>query len=110
LRLLVAVLIFGIAFLTLARMSSSAFKITMCNEPPGCTQPDTLARYYAAETLTTVGYGNWIPPGIPEGDYRVYRMKGLSIYYMYFGASLFALLIGLIANAVFQVTWRPPFH
>jgi hypothetical protein len=53
---------------------------------------------YAAQTATTVGYGNWVPVGIAENDPRVLLMKALSIPFMVLSAAFFSAIVGVVAN------------
>src|SRR2546428_12745510 len=41
---------------------------------------------YSVQTVTTVGYGNWVPPGIKENDDRILNLKLVSIPFMLIGA------------------------
>ena len=58
------------------------------------------AANYAAQTVTTVGYGNWVPRGVEEDDSRILEMKRLSVPFMLCGATLFAVIIGIVANLI----------
>ena len=57
---------------------------------------------YAIQTITTVGYGNWVPAGWDINDIesqdRILYAKAISIPFMLVGAGLFALLIGIVSN------------
>lgn len=56
------------------------------------------AANYSVQTVTTVGYGNWVPPGIPENDPRILMVKLLSLPFMLSGPLLFGTTIGIVAN------------
>ena len=60
------------------------------------------ATSFAAQTITTVGYGNWETPARslgaalpPNQGERVLRMRMWSVPIMLAGATLYAILIGL---------------
>jgi hypothetical protein len=53
---------------------------------------------YSVQTVTTVGYGNWVPPGITEDDNRILTLKLVSVPFMLIGATTFSVLIGIVAN------------
>lgn len=53
---------------------------------------------YSVQTVTTVGYGNWVPPGITEDDNRILTLKLVSVPFMLIGATTFSVLIGVVAN------------
>jgi hypothetical protein len=66
---------------------------------------------YSAQTITTVGYGNWSPPQLkpcepgvqlndcdPQFHSRLLRMKALSVPFMLVGAAYFAFAIGVLVN------------
>ncbi len=59
---------------------------------------------YSLQTITTVGYGNWIPAswdvGKEELRTRILYVKAISVPFMLVGGSLFAVLIGIISNAL----------
>ena len=82
---------------------SAAYVIVMFDGKPG---PEGLieALNYSAQTITTVGYGNWVPSwwdlDKPELRSRVLRMKLLSVPFALFGATFFGLAIGIAANSV----------
>lgn len=66
--------------------------------------PDALIETlnYSLQTITTVGYGNWVPAGWNLGDveiqHRILYVKALSVPFMLVGGGLFAVLIGVISN------------
>lgn len=60
----------------------------------------TEAVNYATQTVTTVGYGNWVPAGMPPADPRILAMKFASVPFMIFGATLFSAIIGIVANLI----------
>jgi hypothetical protein len=68
----------------------------------GQMSPESLieAGNYAAQTVTTIGYGNWKPHWLEEKDLRVLTMKLHSIPFMLFGAALFGATIGIAANLI----------
>ena len=57
---------------------------------------------YSLQTITTVGYGNWVPAGWDitkeELQTRILYVKAISIPFMFVGGSLFVVLIGIISN------------
>lgn len=57
---------------------------------------------YSFQTITTVGYGNWVPVGWdaskPELQERILYVKAISVPFMLVGGSLFAIVIGIVAN------------
>jgi hypothetical protein len=63
----------------------------------------TEAFNYSVQTITTIGYGNWVPAHVDPRDPRILTMKRLSIPFMLIAGSLFAVLVGVIANAVFEL-------
>lgn len=56
------------------------------------------------QTITTVGYGNWVPASWDiskeELQTRILYVKAISVPFMLVGGSLFAVLIGIISNAL----------
>lgn len=70
------------------------------------------AWYYAAQTATTVGYGNWIPEkksDDPKSRYydqrlkdRVMEVKAASFWFMLLTAPLLSLIIGIAVSLVFK--------
>jgi hypothetical protein len=62
------------------------------------------AANYASQTVTTVGYGNWVPSNwdLASADLaaRVLRMKEASVVFVLIGGALFAILTGLVANLI----------
>ena len=58
------------------------------------------SRNFAAQTITTVGYGNWVPRSVADDDVRVLAVKAVSIPFMLTGAVLFSLTIGVWANVI----------
>ena len=60
---------------------------------------------FVLQTVTTVGYGNWVPASwdlAKDGDARarVRDAKVVSLVLMLCGAGLFVVLIGVVANAI----------
>ncbi len=58
---------------------------------------------YSFQTITTVGYGNWVPAGwdvIKQTDLqnRILYVKAISVPFMIVGGALFAVLIGILSN------------
>jgi len=57
---------------------------------------------YSLQTITTVGYGNWVPADWNLGDVEIQHcilyVKALSVPVMLVGGGLFAVLIGVISN------------
>lgn len=57
---------------------------------------------HSFQTITTVGYGNWVPAGwdIKEMDLqnRILYVKAISLPFMLVGGALFAVLIGILSN------------
>lgn len=58
------------------------------------------AANYSVQTVTTVGYGNWVPPGVPEDDPRILIMKLISVPFMLSGPLLFGTVVAFVANLV----------
>ena len=56
------------------------------------------AFYFSIQTVTTVGYGNWIPVGVSEGDPRIFWVKVLSLPAMLIGAVLFTVAISRLIS------------
>jgi hypothetical protein len=59
---------------------------------------------YSTQTVTTVGYGNWVPSQCRMDDpivqRKILKMKSLSIPYMIFGVLYFTFGIGIIVNVI----------
>ena len=59
---------------------------------------------YSLQTITTVGYGNWVPASWDtskeELQTRILYVKAISVPFMLVGGSLFAVLIGIISNTL----------
>lgn len=59
---------------------------------------------YSLQTITTVGYGNWVPASWDiskeELQTRILYVKAISVPFMLVGGLLFAVLIGIISNAL----------
>ena len=57
---------------------------------------------FAAQTLTTVGYGNWetpaVPHDVPDRPARILTMRLWSIGFMILGASLYAIFLGIVVS------------
>lgn len=57
---------------------------------------------YALQTITTVGYGNWVPAGWTIQDTEIQRrilyVKAISVPFMLVGGTLFAILVGIVSN------------
>jgi hypothetical protein len=64
----------------------------------------TEALNYSVQTITTVGYGNWVPSGWDtdkeELQKRILHVKALSVPFMLVGGALFAVLIGIVSNVL----------
>jgi len=66
--------------------------------------PDSLIETlnYSFQTITTVGYGNWVPSGwdVKQTDLqnRILYVKAISVPFMLVGGALFAVLIGILSN------------
>jgi hypothetical protein len=59
----------------------------------------------ALQTITTVGYGNWVPASWdPVNDdelqTRILYVKAVSVLFMLVGGSLFAVVVGIIFNVL----------
>lgn len=67
-------------------------------------RPVIEAANYAVQTVTTVGYGNWVPPSVEQAAQhqdanaqdKILRMKGFSVVFMLAGGALFAASVGVI--------------
>ena len=59
---------------------------------------------YSLQTITTVGYGNWVPASWDtsneELQTRILYVKAISVPFMLVGGSLFAVLVGIISNTL----------
>ncbi len=57
---------------------------------------------YSLQTITTVGYGNWVPAGwdVKQTDLQncILYVKAISVPFMIVGGALFAILIGILSN------------
>ena len=57
---------------------------------------------YSLQTITTVGYGNWVPASWDtskqELQTRILYVKAISVPFMLVGGSVFAVLIGIVSN------------
>lgn len=70
------------------------------------------AWYYAAQTATTVGYGNWVPEKKSyDSDSEYYdpklrgkatQVKEASFWFMLMTAPLLSLIIGIAASLVYE--------
>jgi hypothetical protein len=71
---------------------------------------------YAVQTITTVGYGNWESPfGLPTSatqdlPLRVFKLRYYSAYFMFFGATLYAVFTGAIVALLIPPSERPERH
>jgi hypothetical protein len=90
--LLVVMLLCGITYIDVMFDGQVAFESTI------------EAANYAAQTVTTVGYGNWVPSAwdlkAPELARRVLIMKEASVFFVLIGASIFCTVVGLVANLI----------
>lgn len=71
-------------------------------DSPGRVDSDLVidSLSYSAQTLTTVGYGNWERNDVKNESKYVMRL--LSFFHMLFGASYFAWVIGYLVNLTFE--------
>lgn len=53
---------------------------------------------FSFQTITTVGYGNWVPANVAANDQRVFLVKILSLPFMLVGGGIFAVIVGIVAN------------
>jgi hypothetical protein len=53
---------------------------------------------YSVQTVTTVGYGDWIPKSMPHTDPRLLAMRTFSIFLMLSGAAFFGIFIGVLTT------------
>jgi len=53
---------------------------------------------YSVQTVTTVGYGNWVPENPHPAPLQMLYMKTFSVYLMLAGASMYTLAIGMLVN------------
>ena len=70
---------------------------------PNITRDSVIeALNYSLQTITTAGYGNWVPAGWDtskeELQTRIVHVKAISVPFMLVGGSLFAVLIGIVSN------------
>lgn len=69
----------------------------------GLDQPRIEALNFAVQTVTTVGYGNWVPESRlkdPDINGKVLAVKRVSIGFMLLTTPLFAFLTGVAVNLV----------
>jgi len=52
--------------------------------------------YFGAQTITTIGYGDWQPTNAKPD--RVFRMKAASVPLMLLGATVFGIAVGFFVN------------
>ncbi len=61
---------------------------------------------YSVQTITTIGYGNWVPTDWnltdAEKRMRILNVKALSILFMLVGGSLFVVLLGIVSTFLSQ--------
>lgn len=53
---------------------------------------------FSVQTVTTVGYSNWMPAGVSPGDPRVFWVKVISLPTMLAGAALFTITIAILVE------------
>jgi hypothetical protein len=53
---------------------------------------------YSVQTVTTVGYGNWVPDRLQATFPQMLYMKRFSVYLMLAGATMYTLAIGMLVN------------
>jgi hypothetical protein len=66
-------------------------------------EPQIEALNYAVQTVTTVGYGNWVPETKEKNaelNRKILAVKSLSILFMLLSTPLLAFLTGLAVNLV----------
>ena len=61
------------------------------------------ALYFTIQTMTTVGYGSWQPPGVKDEDERVFWVKVLSLFVMAGSAALFTAAVNVVVRVVVDV-------
>jgi hypothetical protein len=54
--------------------------------------------YYSVQTVTTVGYGDWIPLRMTRDDPRILAMRTFSIFLMLGGTTFFTVSIGVLTT------------
>ena len=92
-----------ISLVVFAFLSTAAYHWLMFG--PNVTADSLIeALNYSLQTITTVGYGNWVPAAWDtsreELQTRILYVKAISVPFMLVGGSLFAVLIGIISNAL----------
>jgi len=93
-----------ISLVVFAFLSTAAYHWLMFG-PNVSWESSIEAANYALQTITTVGYGNWVPASWdPVNDKelqnRILYVKAVSVPFMLVGGSLFAVLVGIISNAL----------
>lgn len=81
-------------------------------------RPLVEAANFAMQTITTVGYGNWVPPKVEKAAHenddkaqdKILRMKGFSIFFMFAGGALFAAAVGMVTNWLSRPQTSPPIY
>lgn len=96
-----------VVFLVLATAAATLVHLSVMEDAVRLERgPLVEAANYAMQTVTTVGYGNWVPPRVEkaaqENDEKaqdkILRMKAYSIFFMFAGGALFAAAVGVITN------------
>jgi len=119
---LLAVVLVWLVFVALT--SAWGFLLIMYGSPPWPRQALVHAGYYAVQTVTTVGYGNWVPddfiasreqfPNTVDGltqfqlyqrelNAKIYAVKAMSIATALAGAVLFTFSVGFIVAVLVDI-------
>jgi hypothetical protein len=97
----------AVAFAVIVSLSSAAYLQVMFD---GAMTPASVieALNYSAQTVTSVGYGNWVPTQWKEADagfhHRILIMKAISVPFCLLGAGFFAFAVGVLTNYVWDQT------
>jgi hypothetical protein len=93
--LLIAMSVVALAFF----MSAYVFIYVLYN---GVVSTESIieAAYYAAQTVTTVGYGTWERPalGTVFEPHSILIMRAWSVFFMGLGSLAFAVFIGVVVS------------
>lgn len=90
-----------VTLLAVSLICAAAYHLVMFGS--GLTRESlTETLNYALQTITTVGYGNWVPAGWNVEDMaiqkRILYVKAISLPFMLVGGTLFAVLVGIVSN------------
>lgn len=90
-----------VTLLAVSLICAAAYHLVMFGSGP-TAESLTETLNFSLQTITTVGYGNWIPVGWDvKGaaiQQRILYAKAISLPFMLVGGTLFALLVGIVSN------------